>query len=183
MRHYLHSASPPGTLPSGMRRGTAEGQLVAGTGTAERFAATDSCATLSTILIAAVTFGTDAYLHRASRTTVESIRFLACPHAPRAWHWTKLRATGIKARQPRLVRVRNGRPGFLPRNAPGLRLSGVCEENTAASPSDSDHQPKRNECAKSAVNDLDGHAASNLRIRRILNPTYRCPRNRSRSFR
>jgi len=83
------------------------------------------------ILIAAVTGGTDTYLHRASRATVESIRFLACPHAPHAQRWTRLRATGIKARQPRPMRARNGRPGVLPRIRPGLRLSGVCAENTA----------------------------------------------------
>ena len=66
-------------------------------------------------------------------------------------------------------------PGFCQEVFPGLRLSGVCEEHTAAPPSDSDqpiNQPEWNECAQSAVEDLNGHAASNPRIRRFLNPVY-----------
>jgi hypothetical protein len=35
MRHYLRSASSPGTLPGGMHRGTAEAKLVTGTGAAQ----------------------------------------------------------------------------------------------------------------------------------------------------
>ena len=57
--------------------------------------------------------------------------------------------------------------------SPGLRLSGVWEEDTAASLSDRGSiNPESEDCAKSAVNDLSGHSASNPKIRRVLNPVY-----------
>ena len=34
-------------------------------------------------------------------------------------------------------------PGFLPRSCPGLRLSGVCKENTARAPSDTNRSNKK----------------------------------------
>jgi hypothetical protein len=84
MRHFLHPACAPGTLPGGMEQGTAKAYLEAGARTAQRLAATDLRAVTGTILVAAVTVGAQAHLLGAAPATVESVRFLACPHAPRA---------------------------------------------------------------------------------------------------
>ncbi len=112
MRHYLCVAFAPGTLPGSMEHGSAAAQLVAGAGPTHRFAPANLGAVTIAILVAAVALGADPYLRRAERATVESIRSLACPHAPHASHWTKPRDTGIKARQTRPARVRKEGPGF-----------------------------------------------------------------------
>lgn len=112
MRHYLCVACPQRTLPGSVEQRTAAARLVAGAGPAYRFAPADPGTVTIAILVAAVTVGADAHLLRAPPATVESIRLLACPHAPHASHWTKPRDTGIKARQTRPARVRKEGPGF-----------------------------------------------------------------------
>jgi hypothetical protein len=112
MRHFLHQAFAPGTLPGGMEQGPAAARLEAGAGTAHRFAPTDPGAVTGAVLVAAVTIAADAHLRGAAAATVQSIGLLACRHAPRAQHWTKRRDTGIKARQPRPARARKEGPGF-----------------------------------------------------------------------
>ena len=134
MRHFLRSAFAPGALPGRMEQCTAEARLEANAGAVYRLAPADRRAVTRAVLVAAVTVGANAHLRGAPPATIESIRLPACPHAPHALHWTKPRNTGINARQPRSMRARNGRPGVLPRIGPGLRLSGVCKQDTAGAP-------------------------------------------------
>lgn len=82
MRHFLHLALAPGTLPRRVQQRSAVAQLIAGTSTALRFASADLRARARTILVAAVTVAADTHLHGAPRTIVESIRLCACLHAP-----------------------------------------------------------------------------------------------------
>jgi len=113
MRHFLRLALAPGTLPGGMPTRSAVAQLVAFTGAAHRLKPADLRAFTRAVQVAAVTLAADAHLLCAAPATVQPIRLLACPHAPRAQHWTKPRIAGIKARQTRLhAREHVEGPGF-----------------------------------------------------------------------
>lgn len=114
MRHFLRLPPTPGALPGGVPTRSAVAQLVAFTGAAQRLTPANLRALACAVAVAVVTVTADAYLLHTAPATVEPIRLLACLHAPRAQHWTKLRIAGIKARQTRLhAREHVEGPGFF----------------------------------------------------------------------
>ena len=133
MRHFLRLPRAPRALPRRVATRSAVALLVAGTGAAQRLAPANPRALRRAVLVAAVAVPTDAHLLRAAPATVQPIALLARPHAPRTQRWTTPRNAGIKEAQTRPYAARAcRRPGVLPGMCPGLRLSGVRAEHSAA---------------------------------------------------
>jgi len=124
MRHFLRSARSPGPLPGSVQTRSAVAQLVAFTGAAQRLTPADLGALTRAVQVAAVTVAADPHLLGAAPATVEPIRLLACPHAPRAQHWTTPHSAGIKARRTRpYAREHVAGPGFFQERARAFAYS------------------------------------------------------------
>lgn len=124
MRHFLRSARSPGPLPGSVQTRSAVAQLVAFTGAAQRLTPADLGALTRAVQVAAVTVAADPHLLCAAPATVEPIRLLACPHAPRAQHWTTPHSAGIKARRTRpYAREHVEGPGFFQERARAFAYS------------------------------------------------------------
>lgn len=124
MRHFLCSARSPSPLPGSVQTRSAVAQLVAFTGAAQRLTPADLGALTRAVQVAAVTVAADPHLLCAAPATVEPIRLLACPHAPRAQHWTTPHSAGIKARRTRpCAREHVEGPGFFQERARAFAYS------------------------------------------------------------
>ena len=133
MRHFLHLALAPRPLARGVPTRSAATSLVALPSTPQRLAPAHRRALRRAVLIAPVTVTADAHLLCAAPAAVEPIGLLACLHTPRTQHWTTPRIAGIKAMQTCLdTREHAEGPGFFRGMCPGLRLSGVRTQDSAA---------------------------------------------------
>src|SRR5688572_3918831 len=101
MRHFVNLPRSPGALAGCMSTRTTVALLIALPGTQQRLAPTYARAVSDAVLVAAITAAADAHLLRAPPATVQPIRVLACPHAPRTPHWTTPRIAGIKTARTR----------------------------------------------------------------------------------
>ena len=137
MRHFLRSARSPGPLPGSVQTRAAVAQLVAFTGAAQRLTPADLGALTRAVQVAAVTVAADPHLLCAAPATVEPIRLLACPHAPRAQHWTTPHSAGIKARRTRpYAREHVEGPGFFQERARAFTYSASGNRIARARPLD-----------------------------------------------
>jgi hypothetical protein len=133
MRHFLHLALAPRPLARGVPTRSAATSLVALPSTPQRLAPAHRRALRRAVLIASVAVTADAHLLCAAPAAVEPIGLLACLHTPRTQHWTTPRIAGIKAMQTCLdAREHAEGPGFFRGMCPGLRLSGVRTQDSAA---------------------------------------------------
>ena len=124
MRHFLCSARSPSPLPGSVQTRSAVAQLVAFTGAAQRLTPADLGTLTRAVQVAAVTVAADPHLLCAAPATVEPIRLLACPHAPRAQHWTTPHSAGIRARRTRpCAREHVEGPGFFQERARAFAYS------------------------------------------------------------
>ena len=107
-----------------MQTRSAVAQRVAFTGAAQRLTPADLGALTRAVQVAAVTVAADPHLLGAAPATVEPIRLLACPHAPRAQHWTTPHSAGIKATRTRpYAREHVEGPGFFQERARAFAYS------------------------------------------------------------
>jgi len=137
MRHFLRLALAPGPLACGVPTRPTATALVALPSAQQRLAPAHRRALCRAVPVASVAVTADAHLLRAAPAAVEPIGLLACLHTPRTQHWTTPRNAGIKAMQTCLhAREHAEGPGFFPGMCPGLRLSGVRTQDSAARPLD-----------------------------------------------
>ena len=93
MRHFLHLALAPSTLPGGVQTRTAVARLIAFCGAAQRFTSTDQGACARAVQVATIAVTTNAHLIGTAPATVEPIGFLVRLHAPSKYRIGQSRAS------------------------------------------------------------------------------------------